>query len=411
MIVYKGRMNSSETRGKKPWWVTGIKIGFCTLGVVGAFMVGVGYGNGTIRFSDLSGQNRGLPKQLNYATIDQAYNVLKSKYDGKLDEQKLLDGLKSGLASATGDPYTTYLNAKDAREFNEKLQGTFSGIGAELGQDAQGNLIVVSPIDGFPASKAGLRPQDIIVEIDTKSTAGMTVEEAVSKIRGEKGTKVTLGIVRNRSEDLSFTITRDNIKIPSVKWDIIEGNVGYLEINQFGEDTSKLAQQAAREFKDKGVKGVVVDLRGNPGGLVNAAVATTSLWLPEGKTILQERRGNVAVSTDLSNGNNILAGIPTAVLIDAGSASAAEIMAGALKDHKAATLFGVKSFGKGSVQQVVPMANDTELKVTIARWYRPNGQNIDKKGIAPDTEVKMTDEDYKQNRDPQKDAAVQFIKK
>ncbi|MBX6333972.1 S41 family peptidase, partial [Candidatus Saccharibacteria bacterium] len=355
-------------------------------------------------------QNKDLPADLNYASVEALYDTLKATYDGELDYQALLDGMKAGLAEAAGDPYTVYLNAEEAKEFNDQLNGTFSGIGAELGQDADKNLIVVSPISGFPAAKAGLRPQDIIMEIDGKTTAGMNVAEAVTKIRGPKGTDVTLRILRNKSEDLTFTITRADIKIPSVKYEILDGNIGYLQIIQFNDDTAELAAKAAKEFKAKGVKGVVLDLRGNPGGLLDAAIDVSSLWLKKGATVLQEKRGGVVVSTGLANGNDILRGVPTVVLINEGSASASEIVAGALKDNKAATIFGVKSFGKGSVQQIKELSGGSELKVTIARWYRPSGENIDGKGISPDKEVKMTEEDYKNGRDPQKDAAIDHIR-
>jgi carboxyl-terminal processing protease len=385
---------------------TKITVGLAVALIV--FGTGYGFGAGDIKVTNGSA-NQGLPSKLDYSSVDDVYNAIKANYDGKLDEQKLLDGLKTGLAQATGDPYTVYFNEDQAQDFNNQLQGTFSGIGAELGQDAQGNLIVVAPIDGFPAAKAGLRSQDAIISIDGKATTGMTVYDAVTKIRGEKGTEVTLRVAREKTEDLTFKITRDNIKIASVKSQVLSDNIGYIKINQFGDDTADLTQKAARDLKEKGVKGVVLDLRGNPGGLVSAATAVSSLWLPEGKMILQERRGNTAVSTELANGNNILKDVPTVVLIDAGSASASEITAGALKDNGAATTMGVKSYGKGSVQQLVKLGG-AELKVTIARWYRPNGQNIDKKGINPDKEVKMTDDDYKQNRDPQKDAAVEFLK-
>lgn len=379
--------------------------------VVVVFFAGVGIGNGSIQFGFVKNtQNRDLPADLDYSSVEALYDTLKATYDGELDYQALLDGMKAGLAEAAGDPYTVYLNAEEAEEFNDQLNGTFSGIGAELGQDADKNLIIVSPIAGFPASKAGLRPQDIITEIDGKSTAGINVAEAVTKIRGPKGTDVTLRILRNKSEDLTFTITRADIKIPSVKYEVLDGNVGYMQIIQFNSDTAQLATKAAKEFKAKGVKGVVLDLRGNPGGLLDAAVDVSSLWLKKGATVLQERRGGVVVSTGFANGNDILRGMPTAVLINEGSASASEIVAGALKDNKAATVFGVKSFGKGSVQQIKQLAGGSELKVTIARWYRPSGENIDKKGIEPDKEVKMTEEDYENGRDPQKDAAINFIK-
>lgn len=411
-------MQSKSANSRKSWIrrlklkeISLIRVVAAISVVVVVFFAGVGVGNGSIQFGFVKNtQNRDLPADLDYSSVEALYDALKASYDGELDYQALLDGLKAGLAQAAGDPYTVYLTAEEAQEFNNQLNGTFSGIGAELGQDADKNIIIVSPIAGFPAAKAGLRPQDIITEIDGKSTAGMNIAEAVTKIRGPKGTDVTLRILRNKSEDLTFTITRADIKIPSVKYEILDGNIGYLQIIQFNNDTVSLATAAAREFKSKGVEGVILDLRGNPGGLLDAAVDVSSLWLKKGATVLQEKRGGVVVSTWYANGNDILRGVPTAVLINEGSASASEIVAGALKDNKAATIIGAKSFGKGSVQQMKALSGGGELKVTIARWYRPNGENIDGKGVSPDKEVKMTEEDYKNGRDPQKDAAVEFIK-
>jgi carboxyl-terminal processing protease len=375
------------------------------------FVFGVGVGSGRISIGSPSPvANQNLPQDLDYSSVEELYDSLRASYDGDLEVQKLLDGMKAGLADAAGDPYTVYLNAEQAKEFQEQLNGTFSGIGAELGEDEEGNLIIVAPINGFPADKAGLRPQDIIATIDDESTVGMSIDEAVSKIRGPKDTKVALRILRNKTEDLTFTITRADIKVPSVKSEILEGNIGYMQINQFGEDATQLATAAAREFKQKGVKGVILDLRGNPGGLLDASVDVASLWLPEGKIVLQQKRGKEVVSTAEATGNDILRGVPTAVLIDEGSASASEIVAGALKDHKAAKLFGMKTYGKGSVQELDTFSGGSELKVTIARWYTPNGQNIDKKGVSPDTEVKMSEDDFKHQRDPQKDAAVDSLR-
>jgi carboxyl-terminal processing protease len=398
-----------HVKRKRSWLVVIGKSTLLAMAAVLIFGLGVGVGNGSIGL-EANKQNTSLPADLNYSSVEEAYDTLRAKYDGKLSEAKLLDGLKAGLAEATGDPYTVYLNAKDAKEFNDQLDGTFSGIGAELGKDDLGNLVVVTPIAGTPASKAGLRAKDVIVSIDGKSTAGITIDEAVSKIRGEKGTKVTLRVMRNKTQDLSFPIIRDSIKVPSVKWEVLEGGVGYLKISQFSDDTDKLATEAAAEFKNKAVKGVVLDLRGNPGGRLEAAVDVSSLWLPEEAVVLQERQGGVITGTERANGNNLLLGVPTAVLIDEGSASASEITAGALADNKVATIFGVKSYGKGSVQQIQELRGGSEIKVTIARWHRPNGQNIDKKGIAPDKEIKMTEDDYKNKRDPQKDAAIKFIR-
>lgn len=380
-------------------------IGVAVLVIFGA---GVMVGNGSIMINQYDSRNGSLPEKLNYTQINQVYQALKSNYDGKLTQTQLMDGLKSGLVHAAGDPYTDYFTPAEAKKFSDQIAGTFSGIGAELGKDVDGNLIVISPINGSPADKAGLKAKDIISQINGASTTGISTDDAVTKIRGKKGTKVTLTIVRNGQEQ-KITITRDDITLPSVTYKILDNNVGYMQINEFGNDTSKLTLEAAQKFKDSNVKGVVVDMRGDPGGLLDAAVNVSSLWLPSGTKVLDEKRDGKVIQTYSSNGNDLLRGIPTAVLIDGGSASAAEITAGALKDNGAATLIGEKSFGKGSVQQIVNFADGGALKVTIARWYRPNGQNIDKKGINPDKQISISTDDIKNGNDTQKDAAISAV--
>lgn len=383
---------------------------FAVLGLA-IFLLGISVGNGNIDIfsTPADKQNASLPEDLDYSSVERLYDKIRANYDGELKTDDLLDGILHGLASATGDPYTVYLNEEEAKEFTRELNGTFSGIGAELGLDDTGNLVIVSPIDGFPAQKAGLRPQDRIIGIDDESAVGLTILEAVNKIRGPKGTDVKLTVQRG-NQTLEFTITRDDITIPSVESEIMDGNIGYMQVSQFGEDTASLSEKAAREFKDKNVKGVVLDLRGNPGGLLGKAIDLASLWLPKGETVLIQKRGDVTISTETSTGNDILRGIPTVVLINEGSASASEIVAGALGDNGAATLIGTKSYGKGSVQEIQPLLGGAELKVTVARWYRPNGENIDKKGVSPEQKIEITEEDYDQDRDPQLDAALNFLK-
>jgi carboxyl-terminal processing protease len=269
----------------------------------------------------------------------------------------------------------------------------------------------VSPIAGYPAEKAGLKPKDVISKINGEQTHDLTITEAVNKIRGEKGTKVKLTIVRDGAQELDFEIERAEITIPSVTSEILDGNIGYIKISRFGEDTGRFSRAAAKKFKDAGVAGVVLDVRGNPGGLVTAAVDVSSLWLPSGKVVMREKRGDTVFQTLRASGDAPLQGIPTVALIDEGSASASEITAGALKDNGAASLIGQKSFGKGSMQQLEDLVGGGLLKVTIARWYTPNDKNIDKEGIQPDTKVERTDEDFANNRDPQKDAALQMLRK
>ncbi|HSH18644.1 MAG TPA: S41 family peptidase [Candidatus Saccharimonadales bacterium] len=387
------------------------------------FWLGTGVGSGRIslpsRGSDYNAA-AGLPENLNYAAVDEVYDELRANYDGKLTEEQLITGMKEGLAEATGDPYTEFFTAKEAKDFQGQINNSFSGIGAELGKDKDDNLIIVAPIAGFPAEKAGLKPQDIITTINGESTGNLSIDEAVGKIRGDKGTKVTLEVVRGRTQPLSFTITRDDIKIESVKSEILEGNIGYLTVTTFGTDTADLFTAAANKLKQENVKGIILDLRGNPGGVLDAAVQMSEQWLPAGKLILEEKRGDVVIERYESKGPGQLQGIPTVVLINEGSASASEIMAGALRDNKAARLIGEKSYGKGVVQQPICVGGNSGfgagggcqgdmLKVTVASWFRPNGQNINKKGITPDQTVKLTEEDIKAEKDTQKDAAVQYL--
>lgn len=377
--------------------------------LIGVFAGGVAVGRSNIHLGAKSTSvNSNLSNQLDYSSVNQVYKILKTDFDGSLDQTKLIDGAKQGLVAATGDPYTEYFNPKDAKDFNNELSGSITGIGAELGTDSQNNIVVISPLSGYPAEKAGLKPHDIIGAINKTTTQGMSIDAAVSKIRGNPGTQVTLTIVRGSAKPFDVTITRQKITVPSVKYEE-DGDIGYLKISQFTGDTVDLAQKAAQEFKSKNVKGVVLDLRGDPGGYLSAAVGVSSLWLNNGQTVVQERRGSTVIGTEYANGNNILKGLPTVVLIDGGSASASEITAGALHDNNDATLVGTKSFGKGSVQQVENLPDGSELKVTIARWYTPKGKNIDKQGITPDTVVNISDQQIAAGQDPQKDKAMSLV--
>lgn len=334
--------------------------------------------------------------------LQELYSKLKENYDGDVSKDDLLDGLKKGTVAAVGDPYTVYMSPSEAKDFNSDLDGQFDGIGAELAQE-EGVIVIVSPIKGTPAEKAGLQPRDILAEINGESTAEMTVSDAVKKIRGEKGTEVKLAVIRN-GEKLDFAITRDTIDIPSVEWKE-ESGIGIITISKFSSDTTGLVRKAAQEFLDKKIDKVILDLRGNPGGLLDQAVGVSEVWLDKNSTILDEKRGGKVVQSFKSQKDPLLKNVKTIVLINEGSASASEIVSGALKDNNKATLMGEKSFGKGSVQQLLELGNGGALKVTIARWYTPGGINIDKEGIKPDKEVARTIDDIKNKRDPQLDAA------
>lgn len=409
MLNKKTRMRLSRLKKNKKF-MSGFRVSIAIVLLAGTLFLGIGIGNGAITFGPDGQYRKSIQNEsgeLSYEGIDELYNDLKSGFDGQLDTKKLEDGLKEGLVEAAGDPYTEYLTEEENREFNEQLSGSFEGIGAELSKDEEA-IVIISPIAGFPAEKAGLKAKDIISEINGESAFDISTTEAVKKIRGPKGTKVKLEVIRD-GKPLTFEITRDQINIPSVEWEVNADNIGVMTISRFGEDTNSLARQAAEEFRSKNVKGVVLDMRGNPGGLLDSAVRLSSIWLPSGKTVLEEKRDDKVVKVYHATGNPILVNVPTVVLIDEGSASASEITAGALKDNGAASIIGMKSYGKGSVQELRELKSGGVLKVTIARWFTPDGRNIDKEGIEPDQKVEISEEDAAAGRDPQKDAALQRL--
>jgi len=270
-------------------------------------------------------------------------------------------------------------------------------------------LEIVSVLDGGPAKAAGLRAQDIIAAINGENSLTWTPEKAVDKVRGQAGTTVKLTIVRDGvSKD--YSLTRATVTNPSVNTEI-KNDIGYIRISRFGDDTAKLTEQAAADVKKAGVKGVILDLRGNGGGYVDAAQAVASLWLKSGTTIVQERSGSTVRDTVKASGDPTLLGMPTVVLIDGGSASASEIVAGALRDNGAAKLVGEKSYGKGSVQELLSLSSGDKLKVTVAKWYTPKGVNINGDGLKPDVAVPMTADQYNSGDDTQRTAAVEILNK
>lgn len=383
---------------KKSGLSTGLMLGIGIFILLFGFVLGDRWPQAKDRlFNRSDNVNAGLPEDLDYSEVEDVYDTLRKNYDGQLNVEDLLDGLKSGLAKATDDTYTVYLNEEESNSFLSDLNGKFTGIGAELGLEND-RLIIVAPLDGFPADKAGLRSKDVIVKINGEDAFGIKVEEAVSKIRGPEGTDVTLTIERE-GKQFDITLTREEIVVPSVISEI-KNDVGILKISRFAEDTVKLANQAAQDFRDQGVKGVILDLRNNGGGYLNGAVSIADLWI-DGDIVVQERRGDSIIDTQKASKGALLGGIKTIVLINQGSASASEIVAGALKDYNLATLVGETSFGKGSVQDLQKLGSGGTLKVTVARWYTPKGNNIDKEGVKPDIEIKLSEEDIKNARDTQ----------
>lgn len=382
------------------------------VGVVAVFFVGTAFGFGLQdnaffqRSADQ--QHSDLPAQLDYSSVDEVYESLRQNFDGELSAEELLNGMKRGLAQATGDPYTEFLTPEASQEFDDDLSGTFSGIGAELGREDDA-VIVVAPLSGYPAEEAGLQSRDVILQVDGESIAGLSVTEVVQKIRGEVGTDVVLTVARD-FERLEFTITRETITIASVEYEITDDNIGVIEVSRFGEDTVQLARRALEDFTSVGVDGVVLDLRTNPGGLLNASIELADLWLEQGAPIVEERRGDEVVrSFEAQRGASTL-DIPTVVLVNEASASASEIVAGALTDNEVAITVGQQTFGKGSFQQLDRLRSGGTLKVTIARWFTPSGLNIDQEGIEPMISVELTSDDAEAERDPQLERAFDELR-
>lgn len=333
-------------------------------------------------------------QNVDFSLFWDTWEKVEQKYidETKLDSKKMFYGSIKGMVASLGDPYTFFLTPEENKQSKDDLGGKFEGIGAQLG--LKGNaVVVVAPIKGSPAEKAGVRSGDFIIAVDGEETKGWTLPQTVSKIRGEKGTKVALKLLRGEQQ-IDITITRDQIKVPSVELttETVNGKkVANLKLNQFGDNTNtewdKAVTTISSQWKSNQIQGMVLDLRGNPGGYLESAVYLASEFVEQGKTIVtQETTDNNDRTYKVQRDGNLI-GIPLVVIIDQGSASASEILAGALRDHEKAQLVGVKSFGKGSVQEALDLKDGAGLHVTIAKWILPDGDWINGKGIEPEITV------------------------
>ena len=341
-------------------------------------------------------------KTIDLSSVQKTYQELIANYDGKLDTQKLIYGANRGLVEAAGDPHTAYMDPDETKEFDKSLSGQIGGgIGAEIGL-RNNKPTIIKPLENSPAQKAGIKAGEAIVKVNDEASSDWSVEKVVSKIRGEVGTSVKLTLLSG-SQTREVSVVRQNIVSPAVESEI-DGEIGILKVNRFGDDTVSLARKYASEFVEKGVKKVILDLRNNPGGTVGAAQGLLGIWL-DNQIAMTERRGSEIVKTLRTTGTPILGNMKTVVLINGNSASASEITAGALREYGKATLVGQKSYGKGSVQIVLGLPGGSQMKVTEARWYTPKGKNIDKTGIEPDVKVDLSSDDVNNNVDPQMDKA------
>ena len=352
------------------------------------------------------------PEEIDFSLFWDVYNKLSENFvnSEKLDNQKIVYGAIEGMAKSLGDPYTSFFDPEQSKQFNDDLSGYFSGIGAEVGIKKD-QLTIVSPLKGTPAEKAGLMPGDIIVKIDGNDATGMAVEEAVKLIRGKKGTEVVLNIYRDSwlvSKDIK--IIRDTIKVPSVEWQLKDNDVAYIQIFQFDQSLSTDFKKVAIEILNSPAKKIVLDLRNNPGGYLELSQEIAGWFLERGQVVTIEDFGkDKEQEIYKTDGNANLINYPMVILINSGSASASEILAGTLRDNRGIKLIGTKSLGKGSVQQVINLKDGSSIKITIAKWLTPKGNSIAEVGLSPDIKIDITEKDMQEEKDPQLEKALEII--
>jgi carboxyl-terminal processing protease len=337
------------------------------------------------------------------------WDMLRSRYvDQPVSETKLFYGALQGLVSALDDPYSVFLTPVISEEFTESLNGRFEGIGAEIAIKRE-VLTIVNPLPDSPAQRAGIKAKDLVLKIDGVTTEDMRLDEAVNRIRGEKGTIVTLNVFREGVEEtFDVDVTRDTIQVKSVTWEMKDDNIAYIRMTNFNTDTAGLFKQFQKEIIAQDPSGIIFDLRNNSGGFLQTSIEVASAWIEDGVIVSEKSMDGEKSYSNV--GRAIFKGIPTVVLVNGGSASASEIVAGALQDYKFGYIIGSQSFGKGSVQVLEDLKDGSSLKFTIARWYTPNDRSIDEDGITPDEEVELTAEDFSEDKDPQMDRALEYLK-
>lgn len=395
--------------------------------LIGSVSFYVGYQTGTEEpnitlIKGVTNLEEGKTTDVDFSLFWDAWNVLREKYvdEKNVTDQEMVYGAISGMLAATGDPYSVFMPPKEAGDFTQEISGEFGGVGAEIGVRNE-QLVVVAPLKNTPAERAGIKAGDAIIKIDGGSTEGMSTENAVKKIRGPKGSKVTLTIFREGWSNVrDIEIVRDAIQVPTLDWKMLndagkedpKGKILYIQLYNFYEKAPLLFYQALVAAIDNEPKGVIIDLRNNPGGYLDASVHIAGWFMDRGSVVVTEqfRSEDDGHTQFKAQGLPIFKETPTVVLINEGSASASEILAGALRDNKGSKLVGKKSFGKGSVQELIPLREDALIKITVAHWLTPKGTIIDKNGLMPDVEVDITEDDIKNEKDPQLQKAVETLK-
>jgi carboxyl-terminal processing protease len=410
--IIKGMENKT---GKRKIIIAGAVI----FGLGASFFLGVtaGFGlrPGIEKIVGIAHKEDVIADNVDFAPFWDAWNILneESIFSQKSTDQEKVYGAIQGLAASFGDPYTAFFPPTEAEIFESDISGDFEGVGMEIGK-RDGVLTVISPLKGSPAEKAGIRPGDKIIEINGTTTAEMTTDVAVTHIRGKGGTTVKLLLFREGdSEPLEISVVRAAIEIPTIETEKRKDGIFVIRLFSFTSKSPELFRGALREFVASDYKKLLLDLRGNPGGYLDAAVDMASWFLPAGAVVVKEDFGDKGEGTaHRSKGYDIFnKNLKFVILVDGGSASASEILAGALSEHGIAKLVGDKTFGKGSVQQLVPLTDNTFLKITVAEWLTPNGKSINENGLEPEFKVKVTKEDIEKKRDPQLEKAIEVLTK
>jgi len=352
------------------------------------------------------------PEDLDFSLFWEAWRTLEDKFvePERLDIQEMIYGAISGMVKALEDPYTTFLDPEKSKIFSEDISGEFEGVGMEIGIREE-ELQVIAPLEGTPAQRAGLRAGDKIIKIDGESALDITIEEAVSLIRGPKGTEVTLTIFREDWEETrEIKIIRAIIEIPSLRWELKEGDIAYIKLYHFTQRASSKFDTMAVEILNSPAKRIILDLRNNPGGYLEVAQDITGWFLKRGQVVAIEVLGEGEEKEYKSKRAGAFLEYPVVCLINKGSASGAEILVGALRDNRGVIIIGEGSFGKGSVQELIRLKDGSNLKITIAKWLTPNRESITDVGIKPNIEIEITEEDYQEGRDPQLEKAIEVVK-
>lgn len=398
-------------KGTKTRFIIGGILALVIVFGVGAFFGSSGY----VPLGKASAVSELPPEGVDFGSLYKSWRILEENFvpgttTDALGDQEKVWGAIQGLAASYGDDYTIFLPPEEKEIFESEVRGDFQGVGMEIGLRDEA-LTVVAPLKGTPAYRAGIESGDTILEIDGEPTRGITTEAAVKKIRGPAGTAVKFLLAREGEEPFEVSVVRDTIILPTIDTEARGDGIFVIRLYGFNAQAPQLFRNAVREFANSGNDKLILDLRGNPGGFLEVAVDIASWFLPVGRTIVTEDYNNESQNNvHRSRGYDVFTdALKFAILIDGGSASASEILAGALREHGKATLIGEKTFGKGSVQQVFPVTADTSLKVTVARWLTPEGRSISHDGIEPDIQVSMTPEDREAGKDPQLDRAVEFL--